>query len=637
MASVDVPALLQQARLVEQPALYTWLRSLDDAYHNGESLVDDTVYDQVLKTYTERFGPYEVVGYLPKENKVDLPFPMASLDKVVSYEDEEETKKAAKALELWMAKYPSPYVFEDKIDGISALYYQNRLYTRGDGRIGMDVTQILDYLHLPVIENDIAVRGEIVMETIDFESYKREHPEASNPRNTAAGLVNSKTMDISGLRLLKFYAYQIVNSTLSPSEQIIELQKLGFNTPWVAQNGPVTIEYLDKLLRYRKEQSTYGIDGIVIWEDKYRPVDRYENPDNARAFKIAPPTALRRVIEVKWIPTKDRILFPDVYYEPFEYEGSILTKATGKHAQFIISSGIGPGALIRVTKGGEIIPDILEVLEPAEPQLPDFDANDYHWDRNQVHLVLNYDTDEVVAKRIEYFFNRLDILNVGPARIKALVGKGYNTIGKIIRASVADFAQLDRVGEKTAQTMWTSIHQGIQNVNLAALMAGSGVFGRGFSEKRAQLLLQYYPDLSELIRLPFEERQKLILAIDGFGPVLSQQTSAYLPAFLEWLQEHPEISYKIKEEEGEEGVTVAPDGALRGIKVVVTGFRGDTEFKRKVAELGGIYYDGAPTKRDASTSLVVASTGAGKNKIEKAREYGIPIMAREEFEARYFH
>lgn len=630
---VDIPELLAQARVVESPVLRSWLDQLNDAYHNAEALVPDDVYDQLERIYTLRFGFQWSVGAAPRDNIVPLPFPLYSLDKIKIRHDEAETREAEGALTSYTLAYPGPYLVEDKIDGLTGLYYQGRLYTRGDGTQGMDISHFVEILNLPRC-GDQAIRGEIVMCKADFQEYKQGHPEASNPRNTTSGIVGSRTVDLTAARTLRYYAYQIINATTTPEEQIRTLRELGFETPAAVKVEQLTLSQLKDLLNQRKREAPYEVDGLVITPNLYVQPPPRRNPLHVMAFKTETPSAIRRVLDVEWVPSKDRLLKPTVRYEPFEFEGTILQHASGFNARFIISNGIGPGALIRVTKGSEIIPDILEVIQPAEPLYPDFPEEDYAWDRNKVELVLKYDTTEVLAKRIEYFMAKLDIKDVGPARARALVAQGFDTLSRVLSATVEDLEHLDRVGAKTAQKIWKHIHEGVTNVPLHRIMAASGILGRGFGERRTEMLLRAYPDILERARkLPSAELAELIRGVEGFGEVFSLQAASRLHLFNAWLEAHPMITL------APGNVPATPKGVsptLAGISVFVSGFRGTPEFKAEIVARGGEYFESTPTKRRAAASVLIAEPGAGKNKVEAARKLGIPILAREEFEERYF-
>ena len=142
------------------------------------------------------------------------------------------------------------------------------------------------------------------------------------------------------------------------------------------------------------------------------------------AFKKESVGIKTTVIDVIYEESMDRLLIPRVFYETVKKEAN-LNWASGKNAKFIIDNGIGPGAEILITRGGDIIPDIVGIVKSVEPTLPDFDTNDYEWDTTATNLILKYDTDTVLSKKIEYFISTMGIRDFGPARIRQMVDIGF--------------------------------------------------------------------------------------------------------------------------------------------------------------------------------------------------------------------
>ena len=154
------------------------IKSLNSAYYNDESMMTDNEYD-IIKEHFERKFPSNMllhnIGAPIKKNKVVLPYFMASMDKI---------KPTTNALYSWMQEYKGPYVVSCKLDGVSGMYIKDginrHLYTRGDGRIGQDVSHLLRTLELPNIK-DVVVRGEFILSKQTFDNkYKSTF---SNPRN----------------------------------------------------------------------------------------------------------------------------------------------------------------------------------------------------------------------------------------------------------------------------------------------------------------------------------------------------------------------------------------------------------------------------------------------------------------------
>ena len=150
--------------------LLSILELCDNNYHSSDdTLLTDSQYD-IFREYIEKKIPNinlnVKVGSKPVKNKVTLPFEMPSMDKI---------KPDSNALSSWTKKYNGPYIVSCKLDGVSGLYSSSgKLYTRGDGTTGQDISYLLPYLNLPnCIDKDnkevhVVVRGEFIMSKQTF-------------------------------------------------------------------------------------------------------------------------------------------------------------------------------------------------------------------------------------------------------------------------------------------------------------------------------------------------------------------------------------------------------------------------------------------------------------------------------------
>lgn len=612
-----------------------------DQYENsGEDQIDDATFDTLVSLYEEASGKkYREVGFLPREeiSKVTLPYYMGSLDKT-------KGKNAEADLNRWMRTYTGPWVIEDKIDGISGLYVVKyvtvgkqrvptiNLYTRGNGTVGTDISHLLYYLRLPVPEYDIAVRGEIVIPLKDFEAYNRTAEQSfKNARNAGSGVVNSKETNKVLASKLKFYAYNIVNwqyGQVSQDLQLGYLRNLGFETPWYTIADTLIIKNLETYLQLRRTPHSeytapYDIDGLVIVNTGVYALETDRNPKHMIAFKVDS-FIETTVLEVTWEPSKDGVLKPVVIYEPVTNFGVTMSRASGKNAKFIVTNGIGPGARILITRAGDVIPDIVDVLEPAtELELPD---EYYEWNENEIEFILlNPEANETVQKsKVEYFMKTMDIKNVGPGRISLLFEYGYDSLYKILSAPVSEMAQIPGLGHKSGQQIYDNIHRVISAAPLPALMAASGVFGPGFGTKRMESVLEVYPKILEMSTLSKEQLTYAISQINGFDKN-SEIFAEYLPTFIDWLTEHSMITPMLPKPK-----TVLSN-KLNGLKVVFTGFR-SAELKEKIMQNGGTVVDAI----SKSTTLLVAKSMTDlKSKADKAKQFNIPILLLEDFKREY--
>ena len=197
------------------------IKECNDAFFNGTSIVNDNEYD-IIKEYMEQKYPNnttlnQIGADVKGKNKVTLPYFMPSMNKI---------KSDSKSLDNWVKKYKGKYIITPKLDGVSGLYSNEsgiqKLYTRGNGTVGQDISHFIPFLNLPNI-NTITVRGEFIISKDDFlDNYSYEF---SNPRNFVSGIINSKNIDIDKLSHIHFVPYEIMYPILKPFEQLYMLDK----------------------------------------------------------------------------------------------------------------------------------------------------------------------------------------------------------------------------------------------------------------------------------------------------------------------------------------------------------------------------------------------------------------------------
>lgn len=278
-----------------------------------------------------------------------------------------------------------------KLDGLSVVLYFNtgRFYqalTRGENGLGIDIThKILKLFHYKGVDQldlkgwlshaNCAIRGEILMHPEVFEEYKKAHPEAKNPRNSAAGIINGKSTD-DDLKYLDVVVYTIIGVTLNFENLSINDVRTMLSSCTPFQVVPYTNLVVDDVNEDRffsamqdlrdKWYSLYPADGIVLTalELGYKEHDDAVTYD-AVAFKFKSEEKQAVVDHVEWTMSKTHYAVPVVHIQPTELAGTTVRKCTGFNAQFIFSNKIGKGSEVLVEKRGEIIPVINEVIKPT--------------------------------------------------------------------------------------------------------------------------------------------------------------------------------------------------------------------------------------------------------------------------------
>jgi hypothetical protein len=199
---------------LNETQLVSIMTTANALYYNDTPILTDNEYDIIQEYIKEKYPTLPSlsnVGAPVERNKATLPYHMASMDKI---------KPDTHALTNWMKKFKGPYVLSCKLDGVSGLFTTEgkdaKLYTRGDGTIGQDVSYLIPYLRLPKTKN-IVIRGEFIISKQIFETkYK---PQFANPRNLVAGIINHKHVD-EKIKDVSFVAYEVIRPVLPPSKQM---------------------------------------------------------------------------------------------------------------------------------------------------------------------------------------------------------------------------------------------------------------------------------------------------------------------------------------------------------------------------------------------------------------------------------
>jgi NAD-dependent DNA ligase len=632
---IDILDTLNESQLVD------WLEAAGDAYYNTKTaIMSDNEYD-IIKEYMEvKYPTNEVltnIGAIVTKNKVELPYKMASMDKI---------KPDTNALVTWTQKYKGPYVLSCKLDGVSGLYTTEggvpKLYTRGNGTIGQDVSHLLSVLKLPLEKNSV-VRGELIMPRVVFEEkYKSKF---ANPRNLVSGIVNSKTID-DKTSDLHFVAYEVIRPSLRPSEQLQTLIDLGHEVVQHKSVDALTNEKLSELLMDWRTNYEYEIDGVIVTDDNIY-LRKEGNPDHAFAFKmvISDQVAEAKVVDVIWSPSKSGYLKPRVRIEPVRLGGVTIEYATGFNGKFIESNKIGVGAVIQIIRSGDVIPYIKSVTVQAEmakmPNVP------YHWTETNVDIVLdNMEDDETVqAKNITDFFTGLEVDGLGGGNVKKIMNAGYTTVPVILKMTKDDYAKVDGFKTKMVNKIYDGIQAQVEKASLVTIMASSNKFGRGIGMRKIQPIMTAYP---KILTSPetTDHKIEMLQTIDGIGKENAKSFATNIPVFLEFLKEcdlmHKIANTVVAESAKTDAQAQVPKQAavvrdethpLYGKHVVMTKVR-DAEIIDYLKKVGGELDDNMSKK---TFVLIVKSLDDVSNKTKKAVAEKIPIMTPEMFKKEYMN
>lgn len=622
-STVDIKKLVEAFSISKLQEIRS---ELDDRYYNSESpLIPDSQYDIFYEALLEK-TPEEKkkVGTRVREKniKVTLPYWMGSLDK----------KKDQKTIDRWLSKLDKPVDFfiSEKLDGLSLLLEykggEAKLYTRGDGKIGSDVTHLYQYLNLPLKnldkKDEYFIRGELIVSKENYEKYQKEY---DNPRQMVSGIVNAHSIK-KGIEVVDFVAYQIMNSKVNISKQFQELQRLGFKIPQHTTVKQINSDSLKILLQEMEKNSNYYIDGLVITTDEFAPPNTSGNPENSWAFKVIGKTYETVVKEVIWNISKAGALKPTIKVKPVQMEDVVVSMVTGFNARYVRDNGIGEGSVIKIVRSGDVIPHIVEVVKPSTPSFPDVK---YKWNANGVDILLDVDSEnkemeeEYNIKKLSSFCSGLGIPNLGQSTVTKLYKAGWNTMKKILESEVDSFENVKGLGKKSSEKIYLSIRETIPEIEVSKFIAASAVLGNGIGEKKLDLILEVYPDFF-FKKYDQPSYVNMLNDIKGFSDKTTEKIIQKIDETLQLVREYDTIfGWTAKLDSKRETSTDDKNKILDNCVFVFTGFR-DRDLEEAIKNLGGCVADRVT---NSTTHLVVKkSTDKPTSKIRLAEEKGIEIV-----------
>ena len=606
--------------------------SADKYYNSNTPIISDSIYDMLidfLKLKNPKSKVLKEVGSTIKgKNKVKLPYALASMDKI---------KPPSNKLDKWIKIYKPPYFLSDKLDGISGLLVYTfdkkiNFYTRGTSITGLDISKLLKYLDkIPLWEkikkwsdknnirgknNLIAFRGELIMSKKTFK--KNWSDKMKNARNTISGLVNSKKYNPLLAKDTHFVVYEVVSPYFNIETQYKIIKAVKMRMVNYKKISIISYDILGQYLKKKRKKSKYEIDGIIINNNTQHIRSTTENPKYAWAFKdiLEDQIAQVKVINIEWSISKDGYIKPVLFLEKTCLGGVEIQRVTANNAKYVIENKLGPGAIIKLIRSGDVIPKILKVIKPAKiSPMPDYE---WEWNKTNVDIIVKNQklNTDIIRKNIYYFFYRLNTSGMGEKTIEKMILNKIDTIEKILKAKKEDFMTIDGIKEKTANNLVNNISKSTKNVDLNLIMAGSNKFGRSLGEKKIKLILIKYPNiLIEGVKWDKQDMIDKIIEIDGFNTITAEQFANNLNSFLKFW--NPIKKYFVINKNKK---------ISNGKIIVMTGFR-NKKLKEQIEELGGIVTNSISNKTNI---LIIKDSSVLENpttKIKKAQKLKINIIS----------
>jgi len=585
------------------------LTKCDYQYTIGAPIITDMAYDE-LREQLYKLDPknkyFKIIGCEATDNCVKLPYHLGSQTKI----------KEDKDLQKWIKKYnTNDYVISEKLDGISAYYNkaENKLYTRGNGKTGSDISHILPHINLPVINTDI-VSGELL---ISKKNWKEEY--GSNARNVVAGLVNAKTLNIKLLKFVDLVIYQVIDKSIKMEEQLKLITKNSVKYSIIKE--PLTINNLKILLNTYKASSAYEIDGIVV-TDNSKAYDNIKtgNPNFAFAFKNAEldENAITTVIDVEYKLSKDNRYKPRVIFNKVKLDQVNIECASGYNAKFIKDNGIGVGAKIRIVRSGQVIPKIIEVITKASvPKMPD---GEWEWDITNTDAMFVKKVNEESPKeqrvgRAVHFFKTLGVKNLAEGTIVKLYDKGFKTLESVLDIKdPSELKNIPGIGDKKIEVIIKCIKEALSCKILEDIMAASNIFERSLGSKKLKLIITNYDDImNDNIKIDD------LMTVHGIGKVNAEQ---FIVGFNDFKVFYNKYYNGTIEPEDHTEPEKALDKRLVGKKVSFTGVR-NKELEKLIEKYEGKVVSTVSKTLDV---LITKDINSNSSSMKKAKELNILII-----------
>ena len=590
---------------------------------------------------TQRVGGQAVEGFAQVEHRV----PLESRRGVFSVGELDEFDQRMRG----GRKRPA-YLVGPKVDGLSiALEYRDGAFvrgaTRGDGRIGEDVTENLRTirsipLSLEGVSGTLIVRGEVFMPKAAFQAINEERelrgqPLMANPRNAAAGSIRQLDPRVAASRRLDIQIFNIQYwdggrfDTDSAALDWLREHRFKVIDYKLADTSEQAAALIADIGEHR-EDYPFDIDGAVVkvnnLTDREQLGSTAKFPRWAVAYKY-PPEQKESVVEDIVVQVgRTGVLTPKAIVKPVRLAGTTVTNATLHNQDFITEKDIRVGDTVVVQKAGEIIPEIVSVVKEKRPEgtvpyhLPDtcpVCGAPVVRDEDGAHIrCTGAECPAQLLRNLTHFASRdaMDIEGLGPAVVEALVNAGMvKTPADLYRLDEDRVAALDRMGKRSAEKLLAAIRKSKEN-DLSRLLYAFGI--RQVGEKAGKILAARFGSMDGLLRAGREE----LTAVPDIGEITAD-------SILTWL--HSPQGRHLVDSLREAGVNMeslsAPAGdALAGQTFVLTGELSSMTRKEageRIEALGGKVSSAVSKK----TSCVVAGEAAG-SKLRKAQELGIPVL-----------
>jgi DNA ligase (NAD+) len=646
------------------------IRRHEDLYYvQDKPEISDAEYDALLEKLQKLEqqhpdqitpdSPTQRVGGKPSEgfSQVVHRRPMLSLDN--SYNLEELRAFDLRCQRLADGKRVD-YVAELKIDGLSlSLHYEKQLLargvTRGDGRIGEDVTLNARTIRsIPLkLRSEIAtlktdnagleVRGEAfiprrVFERINAEREEQDESRFANPRNAAAGTIRQLDPKITASRKLEMFAYDLLAGERKPFathwDALNWLESAGFKVSperKLCRTIDEVIEFASRI-EARRDDLDYEIDGLVVKVNSTALQDEFgttnKAPRWAIAYKYAARQATTQVLSIHVQVGRTGALTPVANLEPVVLAGTTVARATLHNPDEVKRLGIRIGDWVLIEKGGDVIPKVLKVIESKRTgeekpfrmpkKCPVCGGEISKPEGEVVSRCVAANCPAQLMGRLLHFASRraMRIEGLGESLVDQFVASGkVHDAGDLYSLTLDDIASLERMAKKSASNLLAQI-EASKKRELSNLIYALGI--RHVGDRTATTLARQFGSLEALSKATVEELDD----VPEIGLTVAQSVRDWFddPGNIELCKRLAAAGVRTEMEQTSEPVDETLAGKLFVLTGTLAGYNRD-EARAAIEARGGRVTSSVSKKTD----YVVAGDEAG-SKLDKAKELGVSVI-----------
>ena len=602
--------------------LLEFCKFANQRYRDGSPIISDEDYDFIYALELSKRLPDhpflqkvedENVGF--SEEKIKLPEKMLSTDKAYSWEEVnkwlERIRKFSEEINFSLDNIQIKGTA--KLDGFAGFDDGNKLYTRGDGNKGSDITRVFER-GLGTFNNSHRGQGpgEIVVKRSYFEKHLSGHFEY--PRNFQASLIKEKELD-------QFAKDAIANE----AALFVPFSQLPF---WAGSISEFTNNF-NSIVSDLESGVDFDIDGVVFeivnselksHMGSNRKFHRWQI-----AFKENKEKAQVKVLSVTAQVGRTGKITPVAELEPTQLSGATIYRASGHHYGLVKEQGLGSGSVIELTRSGLVIPKINKVIRSVEAEIPSkcpsCDEN-LTWESDFL-MCLNHEAckDQIIGKIIYFYKVLANNDGFGEATIQKLYEEGIRSVGDIYKLTEFDLVSMG-FGEKTSQNLINQLIRSRQeSIEDWRFLAAFGVLRLGMGN--CENLLKNYP-LDQVFDLTADD----ISNIDGFAELTAELI------FNGLLNIKPQYDNLIKDGFELEktlilGDTNTSDNLYHNKKIVFTGSMSSSraELQKQAKAFGAIVGSSVSSKTD----LLIIGENVGQSKIKAAEKHGVEILSEAEY------